>query len=492
MAKKKNNQMSAFIMVDGVEYELCDIDKSETGRIVHDRFSIKELYELYKKNAIIRDILMQRTENQWVRLQKCELIMSVICERDISKILMTGKGLTDDQLYEKRSLLDGLQRLSTLCGFIDNDFALSKRMKPIPFRFKSKDGVYITRNIDLSGLKFNQFPTLIQQRILDHRVDVDIYNGYTDEELDKVVFCVNNGTRFKPMQKLRTVLKSCVMKYLQPVCDSTLWEEVKNCKDINDTILGCVVRSLMLYTGYDYKQLSVSEMTKFSEDFSQKRDKTIADTVSGLNCLVEQLANIVCNLSDEENEKLLTACNIPHLIMNLDKFNCYDGGKEPTDYDYADFLHKFLKSADFVKYCSYCRKTGSGGVMYSAKNTDERQRIIDEALDNYMIENEFIGGTSHVTDSTENTNEGTDSELFIEEICEENYESGNSNNECTDGENEEYEEDEFNTFDKTGHFQSDFNSNDTGEFEGISPDRLEEDIEDDESYGILSEDTRAS
>lgn len=490
MAKKKDKQMSAFITVDGIEYELCDIDKSETGYIKNDKFGIKELHELYTKNAIIRDILMQRTENQWVKMQKCELIISIICMRDIGKIIMTGKGLTDDQLYEKHSLLDGLQRLSTVCDFIDDKFALAKRMKPIPFRFKNKDGVFITRNIDLSGLKFSQLPTIIQQKILNYRVSVDIYNGYTDEELDKIVFCVNNGTRFKPMQKLRTVLTSSVMKYLQPYCDSTLWEEVKNCKDINDTILGCLVRALMLYVGYDFKQFSINEMTKFAEEFSQKADITIKGYVEGLGSLVDQLANIVFSLSDEENEKLLTACNIPHLIMNLDKFNYYDGGKEPTDDDYVDFLHEFLKSDDFKTYCSYCKKTGSGGVMYSAKNTEERQRIIDEALDNYMIENEFIGGANNVANNADSTDEETETELFNEEISEEVHESAESETDITD--EDEYEFSNYNTgFNDRGYFKSDFDSDNTGGHEGISVDRFEEDVEDNESYGVLSEDTRA-
>lgn len=199
-------------------------------------------------------------EKQWDNTRESFLIVSILNERPIGSIIITGKGMTENQLYEKQSLLDGLQRTTTLWYFTTDKIRLAKNLPSVECTFQSDDGETITRLIDISGMKFSELPSLFQQRILDARIDVNIYNGFSDEELDNIVFCVNNGVSLKPMQKIRTLLGTKVMTYIQPICDLTFWEKTPSIRAKNDNILGCVVRALMLYTGYDYKNLSVSEM----------------------------------------------------------------------------------------------------------------------------------------------------------------------------------------------------------------------------------------
>lgn len=77
------------------------------------------------------------------------------------------------------------------------------------------------------------------------RIDAD---WITYEELDGIMYCVNNGASFKPFQKMRIVLGSAIMEEIQPVCDSVFWEKAENITAKNDNILGCVIRSLILLT----------------------------------------------------------------------------------------------------------------------------------------------------------------------------------------------------------------------------------------------------
>ena len=171
--------------------------------------------------------------------------------------------------YTQKTLIDGLQRSTAISDYINNHFALSKDTEPLSCCYRDDDGNIITENFDLAGKKFKALPDVLKEAILEYRLTVYSYEGFSDDELDDIVFCVNNGSSFKPFQKMRTVLGSAMMEYLQLVCDGVLWEKAEGIKAKNDNILGCVVRTLMLLKDYPFKSLSTSEMTKFAEEFSE-------------------------------------------------------------------------------------------------------------------------------------------------------------------------------------------------------------------------------
>lgn len=374
----------AYITVDGKSYNLIDI-KPIGGRIKITALTIAEICKRLEMGVICREALLQRTENQWDNTRKSFLILSVLNERPIGSIIITGKGMTENQLYEKHSLLDGLQRTTSFLEFTRGKFRLSKNLPPVECTFKNEDGEIISRTIDISGLKFSQLPALFQQRILDTKIDVNIYNGFADDELDNIVFCVNNGVSFKPMQKIRTLFGSKVMKYIQPICDLIFWEKAPSIKAKNDNILGCIVRTLMLYIGYDFKNLSVSEMSAFAKEF--KVTETNINYIKEVENLFIQLDKVVHNNIPDDDYSFLTPCTIPHFIMNLDKFNGIDDLKHS---DYVDFINKFIKSdtdnqifiSDYRKFVSCCHG-GSGGGMYSKEMAENRQNILDDALGDY-------------------------------------------------------------------------------------------------------------
>ena len=202
-----------------------------------------------------------------------------------------------------------------------------------------------------------------------------MYENFSDDELDDIVYCMNNGKTPTSYQKIRFLLGSENMRYLQPICDSTLWEDNRNCKAKNDSILCCVIRTLMMLSNYNYTNLGSAQMTRFVE--SDYSDYVKISTVKELNDLVEQLAEIKYQMTDEEVTRL-DACSIPHLILNLKKFNAMENLEGIT---YIDFLRKFWNSEDFASYTEYCETKGSGASQYSIESIDARQYIIDDFLD---------------------------------------------------------------------------------------------------------------
>lgn len=388
-AEKPKVSPIAYIEVDGKSYDLIDIEPSG-GRIKTNSLTVEEFCKRLENGVICRDALLQRLENQWNLAKESYLILSILNERPIGTIIMTGKGMTENKLYEKQSLLDGLQRTTTLLKFTRDKFRLSKNLPLVMCRFKGEDGEIITRFVDVSGLKFTQLPALFQRRILDTKIDVNIYNGFTDDELDNIVFCVNNGAPFKPMQKLRTVIGSKLMKHIQPICDLTFWEKTPSITAKNDNILGCVIRTLMLYMGYCFKNLSVSEMTAFAKNYLEDCEEHINAIKKVENLFIQFDKAIHRNISDEDYS-FLTPCTIPHFIVNMDKFNTFEDVKQE---DYVAFLNEFIKSGDssynneifmddyntFLEYC----QSGSGGSMYSSDYVCKRRDILNDELFNYL------------------------------------------------------------------------------------------------------------
>ena len=292
--------------------------------------------------------------------------------------ILTAKGNSDSLNYARKTIIDGLQRSTAMSDYINNRFTFTKDTPPIKCRYRNDDGKIISENFELAGKKFSKLPKVLQESILEYRLTTYLYEGFTDDELDNIMYCVNNGASFKPFQKMRIVLGTAIMEEIQPVCDCVFWEKAENITAKNDNILGCVIRSLMLVTGYDYNNLGTSEMTKFCEHFTE--NGSIKD-ITKLNSLFNQLNGIIHRKMNDDEYTFLTPCFIPHLIKNLDKFNSMGIADDTV---YTAFLNDFLSSESYTEFNSHCKKIASGGGLYSRSSVEKRQAIFDNALDMYV------------------------------------------------------------------------------------------------------------
>jgi uncharacterized protein with ParB-like and HNH nuclease domain len=78
--------------------------------------SILELYRLYRENSLIVNRRYQR-KLVWTKLEKASLIESILLKYPIPLILF-GKFKQDGKdMYE---IIDGMQRLNAIFGFIEN------------------------------------------------------------------------------------------------------------------------------------------------------------------------------------------------------------------------------------------------------------------------------------------------------------------------------------------------------------------------------------
>lgn len=372
----KTPQIIDTVNIDGKSYKMMCVDIQQEGTVCEIPMRIKDFVEDMERGKISRDTLIQREINQWGSLLKSNFIYSVMINRPIGTIL-TATGRSDTQNYAVNSLIDGLQRSTTICDYVNNKFRLSSKLKPIRCKFKdTESGEIISKEYAVAGKKFKQLPEILRDAILDYRLTICSYKGFSDSELDNILYCVNSGKAPTSYQKMRFALGSNVMRTIQPMCDSDLWEDVSGCTAKNDSILCSVIRIIMMYSLYECTNYGIAEMNKFIDGFDENMDMP---TLTSVNELIEQFADIKNQMNDDELTAL-NACSIPHFIIGLDRFNGYEENTQGKTY--LECYRAFLANEDYKEFLEFSQP-GSGNAQYSADNVNIRQstnRIIYNSI----------------------------------------------------------------------------------------------------------------
>ena len=162
------------VNIDGKSYKMMCVDIQQEGTVCEIPMRIKDFVEDMERGKISRDNLIQREINQWGSLLKSNLLYSIMINRPIGTIL-TATGRSDTKIYPE---------------------------------------------------KFKELPEILRDAILDYRLTICSYKGFSDSELDNILYCVNSGKAPTSYQKMRFALGSNVMRTIQPMCDSDLWEDV--------------------------------------------------------------------------------------------------------------------------------------------------------------------------------------------------------------------------------------------------------------------------
>lgn len=406
-AVKEQPKITDIIEMDGKIYQMMCVDIRQNGTVSEIPMRIKEFVEDMERDKISRDTLIQREVNQWGNALKSNLLLSILINRPIGTIL-TATGRSDTQNYAVNSLIDGLQRNSAIYDYINNKFKLSSKLKPILCKFKdTESGEIISEEFKIAGKKFKQLPEILRDTILNYRLTVYSYKGFADDDLDSIMFCVNSGKAPTAYQKMRFNLGSNVMRTIQPMCESTLWEDVSGCNSKNDSILCCIIRILMMISSYSCKSYGTSDMNRFIDNFDDNIKMAAVSETAGL---IGQLADLKFQMTDEEIEKL-TACSIPHILINMRKFN--EMRKPDESRSYLDCYRAFLVSSEYKEFLEHSQ-SGSGGSQYSEDSVNKRQYIIDNFLYDFLnyplkyngiFKEDFNMDNTDATDSTESDTE---------------------------------------------------------------------------------------
>lgn len=154
--------------------------------------SLQSLVKDMNKGVINLSHKLQRPEGQWNRKQKTDLIDSLLRHYPINP---TYAIVEEDGTL---SVIDGVQRLSTIRDYIGNIFALSKDMNAVVVNGEEKD---------LSGLKFDKLDEDVKSEILNAELQIYRMTDCTETDIREMFRRQNAG---KPLNSklLRVVHES--------------------------------------------------------------------------------------------------------------------------------------------------------------------------------------------------------------------------------------------------------------------------------------------
>ena len=153
--------------------------------------SVKTLYEEYKSGIFRFDHELQRPSGQWSQKMRSLFVHSIAYGYLIPPIYI----IEEDG---KKYVVDGVQRLSELFSFMDNEYKLSKSTPPLEI---AGLGSY-----ELAGKKYCDLDKVLHTRIDNAQIPVETIWEYTELEIRESFKRLNTSKPLTPKQ-----LRVCLM-----------------------------------------------------------------------------------------------------------------------------------------------------------------------------------------------------------------------------------------------------------------------------------------
>lgn len=390
---------SEFSMIRMAE----NIDKLNCGRSVREEkkkmvvitskekskdepFSIVSYQKKLDSYSIRKDHPLQRHSDQWPKAIKDNLVSSVLNEDRIPSIIICEQ--IKDGIAIKY-LIDGLQRLTTLCDYRNGGFKLGKNIERYEVDYNTvlkddngeiifeKDGSpkYESKTFDIRGKKYADLPSELRERFDDFSIIATIYMNCTDED---VAYHIRRHNAYKPMtaaQKGVTHIGEAASRVVKKLAQHPWFKEkigcYKNSECTNGTIERVIVESMMAMFFLDDWKKKQEDMCEFI------KNNVKVENFNHFEGLLDRLVEIV----DDKTRDLFTSKESFILMALFDKF---DRTGEDDD-RFIDFL---------VAFKDELSKRPVDGVSYddlSGKGTKDRSIVIGKLhiLETLMME--FLG-----------------------------------------------------------------------------------------------------
>lgn len=219
--------------------------------------NIASLVKDMEKGKILLSHKLQRPEGQWNRKQKTDLIDSLLRKYPVNQ----SYGVKENGIL---SIIDGVQRLSTVRDYFSNKFALSKDMEPIIINGEEKH---------LGGLKFKHMDEDTIDELLKSELQIYEMVDCTEKDIREIFRRQNAG---KPLNNkhLRVVYESDNFSEIiyslatHPFMDKLM----TNAQRKNGTDRDLIIQTLMLIetnTENDYTSFRTKDIDNFVKAYSE-------------------------------------------------------------------------------------------------------------------------------------------------------------------------------------------------------------------------------
>jgi len=343
-------------------------------------YTVEDVIKRMNKKTLSFDFPIQRESGQWDKEQKSLFIDTIFNGYLVPEVYIIKEG-TDD--FCPMSVLDGKQRLTTIYDYYNDGFKLSKDLDSITindFRFDDeKNRIDNIKTYEIANKSYSQLDDSLKEIFKSFKINAKLLAGYTDEQVEEQFYRLNNGSVFTKAQKATVKLGTELAGKIKEIEENDFFTNracFTNSQKKRGEVTSCILQTLMLLTGYNYKNFGANEVLKFAEYFNENPDYKQLEYCSEL---FDKLFSVLPY--SEDIDKQLKKIHIPMLIMNLDAIDGLDVDYELTDDEYKAFLNKWFEVWNETSgYTDFCG-TGSTGKS----KVEGRVSIMTRELRDYVI-----------------------------------------------------------------------------------------------------------
>lgn len=270
------------------------MEKSKPGRL-----SVASINKKIDKHTIRFDHPLQRESDQWTTVMKSNLISDIAQGNPIPPLVFAEQVANGIAIIWD---LDGKQRCTNTYSFVNDGFKISKNVRRhmISYQAPSCDSngkeifdvegfpVYQSKEFDIRGKKFSQFPEELQEKILDYNFEITQYLNCSSEDIAYHIARYNEGKPMNASQKSLTRLNENFAVMVKSISNMEFFKDrggYKVSEFNNGTIQRVIVESIM---AVNY----LENWKKKPEDICEFLSENAIETV------FEDFENMVDNLTD--------------------------------------------------------------------------------------------------------------------------------------------------------------------------------------------------
>lgn len=301
--------------------------------------TLQALLKAIEKENILLSHKLQRPEGQWNRRQKTDLIDSLLRKYPINPTY----AIKEDGVL---SVIDGVQRLSTVRDFLSDGFALSKDMEPVIVNEEEKL---------LGGLKFSKLDEDTKDAILSSELQIYELVDCTEKDVREMFRRQNAG---KPLngKQLRVVHESDAFSdavyslATHPFMEKLMTKTQRK----NGTDRDTIIQTLMLIEtneDNDFTSFRTKDVDAFVIDYSEaslEKMDVLKDAMDKLNTSFEEIKIPVTSIPMvlySGYRILIDKKSFTKLVDLIDEFlNGYDENEE-----YKSFVKAGTSSSENVR-----------------------------------------------------------------------------------------------------------------------------------------------
>jgi hypothetical protein len=263
-----------------------------------------------EKGTLNFDLKFQRRAGVWNNIQKSMLVHSLLTDSYVPPVIFVknDEDIIDDKgkPMTSYSVLDGLQRLSNLFSFMNNEYQLHGATPVAEI-----DG----DSYEIAGLYFEELPQELQNLINAYKFTIQVIANATEDELTRLYMNINSGVALSPLQQAKPRLGNQLCEYFAGVLGNPFFTQGISLtvnQALREEDLAIALQALILLSDddYDWKSLSVNECLRFAsylhDYFDTRLMQEFTETIEYLNVfdtktkyLRKNNASIIIKLAEE-------------------------------------------------------------------------------------------------------------------------------------------------------------------------------------------------